>query len=87
MLVGAALAAVGVSVALGLELALLEPWLSNVLARRMAGEALPAVATELFRDSLPLFTACHRGAACLHAGRACLPAGTAVAVGAVRYGG
>lgn len=45
---GAALAAIGVSIALGLELALLEPWLSNVLARRMAGEALPTVATELF---------------------------------------
>lgn len=48
VLAGAALAAVGVSVALGLELALIEPWLSNVLARRMAGEALPTVATELF---------------------------------------
>src|SRR6185503_20713991 len=45
---GAALAAIGVSVALGLELALVEPWLSNVLARRMAGEALPTVSTELF---------------------------------------
>ena len=45
---GAALAAVGVSIALGLELALLEPWLGNVLARRMAGEALPTVSTELF---------------------------------------
>ena len=45
---GAALAAVGVSIALGLELALLEPWLGNVLARRMAGEALPTLSTELF---------------------------------------
>jgi type IV secretion system protein VirB6 len=45
---GTALAAIGVSVALGLELALIEPWLGNVLARRMAGEALPAVAVELF---------------------------------------
>jgi type IV secretion system protein VirB6 len=45
---GAALAAIGVSIALGLELALMEPWLSNVLARRMAGEALPTVSTELF---------------------------------------
>lgn len=45
---GAALAAIGVTIALGLELALFEPWLSNVLARRMAGEALPTVSTELF---------------------------------------
>lgn len=45
---GAALGAFGVSIALGLELALVEPWLSDVLARRMAGEALPTVATELF---------------------------------------
>ncbi|HEX5259573.1 MAG TPA: type IV secretion system protein [Sphingomicrobium sp.] len=45
---GAGLAAIGVSIALGLELALLEPWLSDVLARRMGGEALPTVSTELF---------------------------------------
>jgi type IV secretion system protein VirB6 len=45
---GAALAAIGVSIALGLELALIEPWLSDVLARRMAGEGLPTVSTELF---------------------------------------
>lgn len=48
VLAGAALATVGVTIALGLELALVEPWLSNVLARRMAGEALPTVSTELF---------------------------------------
>lgn len=48
VLAGAALAGVGVSVALGLELALVEPWLSDVLARRMAGEALPTMPTELF---------------------------------------
>jgi type IV secretion system protein VirB6 len=48
VLAGAALAAIGVSIALGLELALIEPWLSNILARRMAGEALPTVASELF---------------------------------------
>ncbi len=48
VLAGAALAAIGVSIMLGLELALLEPWLSNVLARRMAGEAIPTVPTELF---------------------------------------
>jgi type IV secretion system protein VirB6 len=45
---GAALAAVGVAIALGLELALIEPWLSAVLARRMAGEALPTMPSELF---------------------------------------
>lgn len=48
VLAGTALAAVGVSIALGLELALVEPWLSSVLARRMAGEALPTISTELF---------------------------------------
>ena len=45
---GAALAAVGVSVALGFELAMLEPWLAATLARRMAGEHLPTVPVELF---------------------------------------
>jgi type IV secretion system protein VirB6 len=48
VLAGAALSSVGVSITLGLELALIEPWLSNVLARRMADEALPTVSTELF---------------------------------------
>jgi len=45
---GTAVAAIGVSIALGLELALVQPWLSNILARRMAGEALPTISTELF---------------------------------------
>jgi len=48
VLAGAAMAAVGVSLCLGFELALLEPWLSNVLARRVSGEALPTAPTELF---------------------------------------
>jgi type IV secretion system protein VirB6 len=48
MLGGAALAGVGVSISLGLELALLDPWVSAAVARRMAGEALPSVPTELF---------------------------------------
>jgi type IV secretion system protein VirB6 len=48
VLAGAALAAIGVSIALGLQLGLLEPWLSNVLARRTAGESLPTVSIELF---------------------------------------
>lgn len=47
VLAGAALAAVGVTIALGLQLALLEPWIAGVLARRTAGEALPSVPTEL----------------------------------------
>lgn len=45
---GAALASIGVAIALGLELAMLEPWLTDILARRMAGEDLPAVPVELF---------------------------------------
>ena len=48
VLAGAALAAVGMTITLGLELALLEPWLSDVLARRAAGETLPTMPTELF---------------------------------------
>jgi type IV secretion system protein VirB6 len=48
VLAGAALATVGVSVALGFELAMLEPWLAEVLERRMAGEDLPSVPSELF---------------------------------------
>lgn len=45
---GTALAAVSVSIALGLELALLDPWLSSALAQRMAGQPLPTISTELF---------------------------------------
>lgn len=48
VLAGAALAMIGISISLGLELALIEPWLSTVLARRMAGEALPTMPVELF---------------------------------------
>jgi type IV secretion system protein VirB6 len=48
VLAGAALAAIGLSIVLGLELSLLEPWLSSILAQRIAGEALPSVPTELF---------------------------------------
>lgn len=48
VLAGAAFASIGVSIVLGLELALIEPWLGDVLARRVAGEALPTVSTELF---------------------------------------
>jgi type IV secretion system protein VirB6 len=45
---GAALATAGVAIALGFELAMLEPWVAALLARRMAGEALPSMPTELF---------------------------------------
>lgn len=48
VLAGAALAAVGSAVALGLELSLLEPWLADILTRRTAGEPMPNVPAELF---------------------------------------
>jgi type IV secretion system protein VirB6 len=48
VLAGAALASVGASLVLGLELALMEPWLNGILARRAAGESLPAMPTDLF---------------------------------------
>lgn len=48
VLAGAALGAVGVSLALGFQLLMLEPWLANVLTRRMAGESMPSMPTELF---------------------------------------
>lgn len=48
VLAGASLAVIGVSVSLGFELAMLEPWLGDALARRMGGETLPSVPTELF---------------------------------------
>ena len=48
VLAGAALGTIAVSITLGLELGLMEPWLSVVLARRAAGEALPSMPTELF---------------------------------------
>jgi type IV secretion system protein VirB6 len=48
VLAGAALAAIGVSLTLGLELALLEPWLAQVLSQRVGGQALPGMPVELF---------------------------------------
>jgi type IV secretion system protein VirB6 len=48
VLAGAVLSTVGVTIALGLEMSLMEPWLSTVLARRMGGEALPTIPAELF---------------------------------------
>jgi type IV secretion system protein VirB6 len=47
VLAGAALGAAATAVALGVELALLEPWLADILTRRSAGEALPTIPAEL----------------------------------------
>jgi type IV secretion system protein VirB6 len=45
---GAALGALGAGVALGVELALIEPWLANLIAARAAGYATPGAPVELF---------------------------------------
>lgn len=47
VLAGTALAMIGVSVALGMELALIEPWLADVLSRRLSGEPIPSAPSEL----------------------------------------
>jgi type IV secretion system protein VirB6 len=47
VLAGAALGAVATSIALGVELALLEPWLADLLARRSAQEWLPGMPIEI----------------------------------------
>jgi type IV secretion system protein VirB6 len=47
VLAGAALAAFGTAIALGAELALVEPWLTDLLARRSADQWLPGMPTEL----------------------------------------
>jgi type IV secretion system protein VirB6 len=47
VLAGATLAAFGTAVALGAELALIEPWLSDLLARRTADEWMPGMPVEL----------------------------------------
>jgi type IV secretion system protein VirB6 len=48
----AALGALGTAILLGVELALIEPWLANLLAYRLAGYQTPGVAVELFAVSL-----------------------------------
>ena len=48
----AALGALGTAVALGVELALLEPWLMNLIAVRTAGYATPGAPVELFVTGL-----------------------------------
>jgi type IV secretion system protein VirB6 len=47
VLAGASLGAIATAVGLGVELALLEPWLTDVLARRVAGEAMPNLPAEV----------------------------------------
>ncbi|HEX8126828.1 MAG TPA: type IV secretion system protein [Allosphingosinicella sp.] len=47
VLAGVALAALGISIALAVELAMIEPWLSEILARRGADEWLPGMPVEL----------------------------------------
>jgi len=47
VLSGAAIGSIGVSIILGLELAMMEPWLANLLSRRASGEALPSMPAEL----------------------------------------
>lgn len=51
-LVAAALGAVVVTILLGIELALLEPWLTDLLSGRAAGSSLEPVMTELFVTAL-----------------------------------
>lgn len=48
VLAGAALAALGISIALAVELAFIEPWLTDLLARRSADEWMPGMPVELF---------------------------------------
>lgn len=48
VLAGAVLGAAGIAVVLGVELALLEPWLADLLARRYAGIPTPSAPAELF---------------------------------------
>jgi type IV secretion system protein VirB6 len=47
VLAGSALGALGTAIALGAELALLEPWLADIIARRNAEQWLPGMPVEL----------------------------------------
>lgn len=47
VIAGAAIGSIGVSIVLGLELLLLEPWLAQVVAQREAGEVVPGMPSEL----------------------------------------
>jgi type IV secretion system protein VirB6 len=48
VLAGAALGALGAAILLGVELAMLEPWLTDLIARRQAKIAVPGIGVELF---------------------------------------
>ncbi|HEV2817238.1 MAG TPA: type IV secretion system protein [Allosphingosinicella sp.] len=52
VLAGAALGALGTAIVLGVELALLEPWLADLLARRYAGQAITGAPVELLVATL-----------------------------------
>jgi type IV secretion system protein VirB6 len=49
---GAALGALGAGIVLGVELALIEPWLAQLIARRLAGQPITGVPVELFVATL-----------------------------------
>ncbi|HVJ02532.1 MAG TPA: type IV secretion system protein, partial [Sphingomonas sp.] len=52
LLAGAALGVVATSIALGVELALLEPWLSDLLARRVAQQPIPGAPAQLLAATI-----------------------------------
>ena len=52
VLAGTALGAIGTAIALGVELALLEPWLASLLIQRYAGQGIPSAPVELFVATL-----------------------------------
>jgi type IV secretion system protein VirB6 len=52
VLAGAALGAIGTAIVLGVELALLEPWLVDLLRLRYAGQPIPSAPVELFVTAL-----------------------------------
>jgi type IV secretion system protein VirB6 len=52
VLAGAALGAIGTAVVLGVQLALLEPWLVDLLRRRYAEQAIPSAPVELLVATL-----------------------------------
>jgi type IV secretion system protein VirB6 len=48
VLAGAALGALGAGILLGVELAMLEPWLADLIAQRQADIAIPGIGVQLF---------------------------------------
>jgi len=52
VLAGAALGALGTAIVLGVELALLEPWLAELIARRYAGQPITGAPVELLAATL-----------------------------------